>query len=178
MIRKALIVLLVFALFIAGGVYVYLSNLPPASVTSPLQITSTPTIEARPTFTMLDAEKRTITTLVKQFYTTYLSCLQNPPREAGRSVSTYCQANNPYTTEEFIKNLTAISTARRGIDPVACSQNLPSSLTPDTVDFESPEQAVAIVVAQYGKAFVQKIPVVAVKVNQDWRVDSITCPRP
>lgn len=178
MVRKGIIVLLLLGILFVGGVYLYFSAQAPSVVTSPLQVSLTPTPEASPTVTELEAKKTSINAVVAQFYANYQSCLRNPPQEALGRVSTYCQANNPYTTEAFITNLASGATARRGTDPIVCSQNPPSSVAPDAIDFESPEQAVATVVAQYPGGFAQKIPVIMLKLGEDWRVDTVTCPRP
>lgn len=177
MVRKGILALIIFTLLVAGGVSFYIANLPPTAITSPLQVTVTPTSPVMPTETVLDAEKVTISTLLKQFYQAYSSCMQNPPKEAAGKVSTYCQANNPYSSAEFTKNLVSGGAARRGIDPVTCSQNPVSNIMPDSVDFESPERALVTIALQYGGGFAQKVPVVVIKDSGAWRVDTITCPR-
>lgn len=175
--KKLLLVVLLFvSLLTGGGALVLLFPNEPPPLTSPLQPSPTP-VSDTPTVSMLEADTKSITSLVELFYRKYTNCLASPSAQARGSVSSYCQADTGTTSEAFVENLTAQGSTRRGIDPVTCSQNPPASTAVEAVDYEAPDRAVTTTVMVFSTGFAQKVPVIVVKENNTWKVDTITCPR-
>lgn len=159
-----------------GGVVYYVRQEEPEVVTSPLQNTPTPR-PISPTLSVLGEDTKTIKQAISLFYTTYLDCLKTPPPQARGKVSLYCQEHTGQTTSSFMENLTAQGTARFGGDPITCSQNPPTEVSVDTIDFESRERGTATTIVQFGSGFAQKIPVLIVKESDSWKVDMVSCPK-
>jgi hypothetical protein len=177
--KLLLVFFLLTMFFILGGVLL-LTILPSqqVTITSPLPTAEVQPNTVSPTRVVTKGEDVAVTKSVEQFYTSYETCLKNPPAEAVGKGSRYCQEQNPYTTTAFIKNLAEGGVARRGADPITCAQNPPSSTSVESVDFESPNRAVATVLAVFGSSLANKIPVVVIKVGEQWEVDAVTCPTP
>lgn len=168
-------------LLLGGGAWFLLLPHEPEQLTSPLQPTVPVSPTPRPltpTGALLERDTKAIKTLVTDFYAAYQTCLSKPPPQAVGKVSGYCQARTGLSTTALVENLRQGGTARRGADPVTCSQNPPASVTAGEIDYEAPDRAVATAITAYGAGFAQKIPVVVVKEAAGWRVDNVTCPRP
>lgn len=178
--KKLFFIMLFFLLFLilaGGAVWYFFWGEPTTEVTSPLQASVTPRLTGTPSGAIVrDTEE--IKAVIGKFYLAYGECLRTPPAAARGNVSVYCQSNTGVTTEQFPQNLREKGSIGSGIDPVTCAQNPPSSVSAETVDYEEPGRAVATAVALFGGGFAQKIPVLLLKENAAWRVDSVTCPRP
>jgi hypothetical protein len=113
---------------------------------------------------------------VMGLYTTYQKCMTTPPKQAIGQVSTYCQANNAYTSADFISNLKKGGVAAAGADPITCAQNTVQNTRVGTIN---PQQKTAEVIESFGDPATDvKIKVSLVKVENAWKVDNVICPLP
>jgi hypothetical protein len=171
--KKLLLILLVGILLLGAGVLFYILTDPSnLSLKSPLQPTPTPPL-ATPTIASIVKDQDQIKKTVNDFYTAYLECIKNPPPEAIRPFARYCEEQSEVITDEFHNTLKTT----RGQDPILCSNTVPTSVTYESVDFESPERANAILVTLFG-GFAKKIAVTVVRDNTRWRIDGVSCTLP
>jgi hypothetical protein len=111
----------------------------------------------------------------QNFYMAYLECLKNPPKEAGDTVSEYCQSHNSYGSDDLSKNLELGGIAAMGADPILCAQNPPetvkateaSSITDTTAHVEVNEKF---------SSDTTKPAVDLELLNNVWKVVDVKCP--
>lgn len=113
---------------------------------------------------------------VQAFYDAYNWCGKAPPQEAKDRVTEYCQNNSGMTTGDFEKNLEAGGTAKAGANPVVCAQSVHESIRATSAKINGDSGTVEVT-AKAG-TIDTKITVAVKKVNGEWKVDNITCPRP
>jgi hypothetical protein len=114
---------------------------------------------------------------VNNFYTSYDSCMKNPPAGSEGKVSEYCQNNTGLTTAAFAGNLEAGGTAKAGADPVFCAQDIPGTMSVNTDVQITAEKAIASVLEMFGTMQIN-IQVDLVNENGVWKIDDIICPTP
>lgn len=136
------------------------------------QITSQP---ASPATDQAAAEA--VAKAVNDFYTSYDSCMKNPPAGSEGKVSEYCQNNTGLTTAAFAGNLEAGGTAKAGADPVFCAQDIPETMSVNTEVQITADKAIASVLEKLGTTQID-IQVDLVNENGVWKIDNIICPPP
>jgi hypothetical protein len=128
-------------------------------------------------FTKMEAAVEAVATAVNNFYTSYVSCMRNPPAEAAGKVSEYCQNNTGLTTTAFAGNLEAGGTAKAGADPVFCAQDIPEAMSVNTDMYITADKATASLLEKFGTTQIN-IRVDLVNENGVWKIDNIICPLP
>jgi hypothetical protein len=115
--------------------------------------------------------------VAQNFYTAYQNCLQNPPEQAIGQVSTYCQANTGFTTQNFVKNLETGGVAAAGADPILCAQNTPEKIEAQSMSEQTLLTARVNVNLIFGE-MTQTNKVDLINEDGVWKVDNIMCPQP
>ena len=133
------------------------------------QITSPPASPA--------TDQAVVAKAVNNFYTSYDSCMKNPPAGSEGKVGEYCQNNTGLTTAAFAGNLEAGGTAKAGADPVFCAQDIPRTMSVNTAMQITADKAIASVLETFGATDIN-IQVVLVNENGIWKIDNIICPLP
>jgi hypothetical protein len=124
-----------------------------------------------------EAATEAVAKAVNDFYTSYDSCLKNPPAGSAGKVSEYCQNNTGLTTVAFAGNLEAGGTAKAGADPVFCAQDIPETMSVNTDMQITADKAIASVLEKFGTTQIN-IQVDLVNENGVWKIDNIICPLP
>lgn len=131
------------------------------------QITSQPASPA--------TDQAVVTEAVNNFYTSYDSCMKNPPAGSEGKVGEYCQNNTGLTTAAFAGNLETGGTAKAGADPVFCAQDIPETMSVNTDVQITGDKAIASVLEKFGITQIN-IQVDLVNENGVWKIDNIICP--
>jgi len=128
-------------------------------------------------FTKTEAAAEPVAKAVNNFYTSYDSCMKNPPAGSEGKVGEYCQNNTGLTTAAFAGNLEAGGAAKAGVDPVFCGQDIPETMSVNTDMQITADKAIASVLEKFGTTQIN-IQVDLVKENGVWKIDNIICPLP
>jgi hypothetical protein len=141
------------------------------------QITSQPASQAMEAVATEAVASEAVAKAVNKFYTSYDSCMKNPPAGSEGKVSEYCQNNTGLTTAAFAGNLEAGGTAKAGADPIFCAQDIPEAMSVNTDVQITANKAIASVLEKFGTTQIN-IQVDLINENGVWKIDNIICSPP
>lgn len=154
-------------ILIGAGVYYLLHPTPVVEGPNFLNLRATP----------IPSEESQIRQTVNQYYDFYKQCLVQPPQAANDQPLVFCLQNNPGNSADLVENLRQKGTAAKGIDPIFCTtKNQTTQINLETIASLTDSRAEVEMVQHLGPQ-ARQIQVKLIKQDQQqWKVDSISCP--